>query len=122
MPEHAWPPTIELLLLDAGIDPGEPNEFRDVDRLKVVLDAAVTFVERVRADAFEGVDLEVAEPQTFADLRLGTVRLAYRWHVRRRSPDGLVQMAELGAGRVPSFDPDIERLLGIGKFRGVTFA
>lgn len=56
------------------------------------------------------------------DLHLGTLRLAGRWHTRRRSPDGLVAMAELGMGRVPSFDPDIERLLKIGRFRGAVFA
>lgn len=56
------------------------------------------------------------------DLILGTLRLAGRWHTRRRSPDGLVSMAELGAARVPSFDPDIERLLKIGRYRGAVFA
>jgi hypothetical protein len=31
-------------------------------------------------------------------------------------------MAELGAARIPSFDPDIERLLKIGRYRGPVFA
>jgi hypothetical protein len=31
-------------------------------------------------------------------------------------------MAELGGARVPSFDPDIERLLRIGRHSPVTFA
>lgn len=56
------------------------------------------------------------------DLHLGTLRLAGRWHTRRRSPDGLVAMAELGAARVPSFDPDIERLLKIGRYARAVFA
>jgi hypothetical protein len=43
------------------------------------------------------------------------VRLASRWHTRRRSPDALIEMGELGASRVPSFDPDIDRLLRIGR-------
>jgi hypothetical protein len=29
----------------------------------------------------------------------------------------MVDMGELGTTRVPSVDPDIERLLGIGRFR-----
>jgi hypothetical protein len=49
---------------------------------------------------------------------LGTVRLAARWHNRRRSPDGMLDMGELGNARIPTGDPDIERLLGIARFRG----
>jgi hypothetical protein len=45
------------------------------------------------------------------------LRLAGRWHTRRRSPDGLVAMAEMGAARVTSFDPDIDRLLRIGRHK-----
>jgi hypothetical protein len=47
------------------------------------------------------------------DIRLGTLRLAARWFVRRNSPNGLVQMGELGAGQVPAVDPDIYLQLGI---------
>jgi hypothetical protein len=47
------------------------------------------------------------------DIRLGTVRLAARWFIRRNSPSGLIQMGELGAGQVPAVDPDIYLQLGI---------
>lgn len=102
-------------LLDLKADLGVEDE-RDDDALRDVLAAAVAFVERMRPefDYTHPVITGFGPPE---DVRLGTIRLAGRWHTRRRSPDGLVQMAELGASRVPSFDPDIERLLGIGRYR-----
>lgn len=109
----AWPPLLDELKLDLKVD-----DARDDARLQTMLDAAVAFVERVRRGAFNfDGDLASTLPDPTADLRAGTLRLAGRWHTRRRSPDGLVAMAELGAARVPSFDPDIERMLGIGRYR-----
>lgn len=61
-------------------------------------------------------------PAPPADLKLGTLRLAGRLHSRRRSPDGLVFAGDYGSSRIPAIDPDIERLLGIGRFRGPVFA
>jgi hypothetical protein len=112
-----WPPTLDELKLDMGVD-----DDRDDDRLGQVLDAAVAFVVRVRPRFNYEADPDSALPAPPADIQLGTVRLAGRWHSRRRSPDALVDMAEMGASRVPSFDPDIERLLGIGRYRGPVFA
>lgn len=124
----SWPPTLDELKLDMKI---ELTDTDDDDDLTTVLDAAVAFVERVRP-AFNYTDspefvtdadgLLVDVPTPTSDLVLGTLRLAVRWHTRRRSPDGLIDMGELGAGRVPSFDPDIDRLLGIGRFAGPVFA
>ncbi|MDG4790376.1 hypothetical protein O7626_31405 [Micromonospora sp. WMMD1102] len=109
-----WPPTLTDLKQDMGPE-FEDDGGQDDDRLQLVLDASVAFVERVRSDVnFDGdlgSDLEDVSP----DLVLGTLRLASRWHTRRRSPDALIQMAEMGASRVPTFDPDIERLLQIGR-------
>ncbi len=93
----------------------DASDTRDDDRLQVVLDAAVTFVQRVRPRFNYTGEPAATYPEPAYDLILGTLRLAGRWHQRRRSPDALVQMAELGASRVPSFDPDIERLLRIGR-------
>lgn len=114
-----WPPVLEELKADLGVDVGDE---RDDDRLTQVLDAAVAFVERARPVFNYAGDELVDLPAPTDDLRLGTLRLAGRWHVRRRSPDGLIQMAELGSTRVPSFDPDIERLLRIGKYAPAAFA
>jgi hypothetical protein len=93
-----------------------PEDTRDDERLEEVLVAAMAFVERVRKGQFnfDGDPLCDA-PEPTADLKLGTLMLADRWHTRRRSPDGLVQMAELGSARVASFDPDIDRLLRLGR-------
>lgn len=114
-----WPPTLAELKLDMKIP---DDDTRDDDRLRQVLDAAVVFVERVRPgfnyQAESGSDL----PDVPDDLRLGTLRLAGRWHTRRRSPDALIEMGELGASRVPGVDPDIERLLGIGRYRAPVIA
>lgn len=117
-----WPPTLDDLKTDMGID---LPDTRDDAELSKCLNAAVSFVERVRADGYNfSGDLAstLPDPATAEDLQLGTLRLAGRWHTRRRSPDGLVQMAELGASRVPGFDPDIERLLCIGRFAKAVFA
>lgn len=114
----AWPPVLADLKLDLGVE-----DDRDDPRLGQVLDAAVGFVQRVRAGDFNfDADPESTLPAPTADLVLGTLRLAGRYHTRRRSPDGLVQMAELGASRVSSYDPDIDRLLGIGRFTPARFA
>jgi hypothetical protein len=114
----AWPPTLDELKLDAKVD-----DDRDDARLQLVLDAAVALVERVHRERFTFAGAPGPElPAPPDDLELGTLRLAYRWHVRRRSPDGLVAMGELGSSRVPSFDPDIERLLRLGRYAGPVIA
>lgn len=105
-----WPPELDDLKSDMKI-----TDDRDDDRLQVVLDAAVGFVERIHA----GSVLMVDPP---ADLVLGTLRLAGRWHIRRRSPDALIAAGDLGSARIPSVDADIDRLLRIGRHRGPVIA
>lgn len=110
-----WPPTLEALKRDLGSTydiVGDPAD----GQLQQVLDAAVAFVESVRPEFNYATDPLSELPEPTADLELGTLRLAGRWHTRRRSPDGLVAMAELGSARIPSFDPDIEKLLRIGRW------
>lgn len=111
----SWPPTLDALKLDLKI---EPEDTRDDQRLQQVLDASVFFVERVRAGGYNfagDLDSPLPDPADDSSLQLGTIRLAGRWHTRRRSPDALVDMGELGNTRVPGIDPDIERLLRIGR-------
>ncbi|MBB4689823.1 phage gp6-like head-tail connector protein [Amycolatopsis jiangsuensis] len=110
-----WPPQLTDLKEDATI-PGTGDDAV----LQSVLDAAVAMVQRVRSDLDFGPHPLGTPPSD--DVWLGTIRLAARWFARRRSPEALVDMAELGAARIPAFDPDIERLLGIGRFRGPVFA
>jgi hypothetical protein len=111
----AWPPTLEELKADQKI----PVDTDD-DSLQVNLDAAVAFVEAVRTDLDFSAEPEGKAPN--AQVILGTIRLAARWFTRRRSPEALVDAGELGSARVPSFDPDIERLLSIGRYRGPVVA
>lgn len=113
----AWPPTLDALKGDLGVTDG-----RDDAKLRTVLDAAVAFVQRVHAGAFDFADIAPDLPAVPDDLALGTLRLAARWHQRRRSPDGLIQMGDLGTARVTSYDVDIDRMLRIGKFRGSVIA
>lgn len=132
----SWPPTLVELKDELSSTPGTPGvpvgDTRDDTKLQRYLDAAVSFVERVRpqfnytadpvfvTDADTELQVEVPEPTP--DIVLGTLRLAIRWNTRRRSPDGLVAMAEQATARIPSFDPDIDRLLGIGRYRKAVFA
>ncbi|MBN9739545.1 hypothetical protein DMP23_00235 [Amycolatopsis sp. A1MSW2902] len=106
-----WPPTLDELRADLQVPDGVTD---DDPALQACLDAAVTFVERVRSDVdFAPHPLGKAPG---ADLALGTLRLAGRWFTRRRSPDALISMGDLGSARVPSFDPDIDQLLRVGRF------
>jgi hypothetical protein len=111
----AWPPELALLKTDMGI---AVEDTRDDVRLQMCLDAAVAVVERLREGDFTFSGTPTAElPAPGDDVELGTCRLAWRWHVRRRSPDALVAMGDLGTARVPAFDADVETLLGIGRHR-----
>ena len=115
----SWPPTLDDLKRDLEIE-----DTRDDVVLGDQLTAAVAFVERVHKASFDfATPPTTSLPSPPEDIVLGTVRLAGRWHTRRRSPDGLVNMgAELGSTRVTTSDVDIDRLLRIGRFRGSVFA
>lgn len=110
---------VELAALkaDLGI-----TDDRDDDGLQTQLDAALSFAHEVRADLNWDSDPDSELPAPTATHELGVIRLAGRWWTRRRSPDGLVQSNELGSSRIPSVDPDIERMLGIGRYRNPVFA
>lgn len=111
----AWPP--ELTDLKRDLKRGD-DDTADDEALQDDLNAAISYVEEQRAgDLNFAADPESTLPDPSDHVLLGTVRLAGRWNVRRNSPDGLVDMGELGQGRVPSVDPDIERMLGIGRWR-----
>ena len=109
-----WPPELDDLKIDNGVS---LDDHRDDEKLGQVLAAAVAFIETVHEETFTFSGSPTDElPAADVTLGLGTVRLAFRWHTRRRSPDALVSMSEMGAGRVPSFDPDIDRMCRLGRF------
>lgn len=114
----AWPPTLGDLKRDLKID-----DERDDARLTDVLAAALAKVIELRGDTLNLTDDPFSPlPSPDADIALGAVRLAARWHARRRSPDGLIDAGEFGTSRVAFYDSDIERLLKIGRYRGPVFA
>lgn len=120
-PDQIWPPTLAQLKGDLNIAPDDTEQDIELNRQ---LQAAITFVEDRRRDSFNFHDESLVElPDPTRLLALGTIRLAGRWNARKRSQDGLVVMGpDLGSSRVPSFDPDIDRMLGIGRFSGPQFA
>lgn len=71
--------------------------------------AAAAYVERVRAD------LDWTAPVA-ADVVTGAAILASRLHARSGSPLGLASFAEFGPSAVLRLDPDVERLLGLGRY------
>lgn len=111
-----WPPQLADLKTDLKID---LSDTLDDDRLTMDLDAAIAWALRLgKPYRFDLTDPDqVGLPDPPADFWLGTVRYAGRLNDRRRSRDGMINMGELGVGRVTSYDNDIDRLMGIGKFR-----
>jgi hypothetical protein len=112
-----WPPQLDDLKADLGVP---RTDTRDDAQLQVVLDAAIATVEQELAGSYNFRSASVLElllPTPPANVILGTIRYAIRWKTRSNSPDGLVDMGELGSARIPSFDPDIEQLLGIRRYR-----
>ncbi len=123
MTHASWPPDLPTLKDDGAI-PAEDTE--DDAALQRRLDAAVSFVQRRRKDAFAlDDDGFPVEPIVFSErgereassLLLGTLMLAHRLFARRRSPDVVLWMAETGTTRVPFEDRDLVRMLGLHRPR-----
>lgn len=99
--------TLEQLKNDQTLDQNSLTD-RDDEALQRTLDAAVSWVMQHRPD------LDYHGPWTVPmHVQLGTIRLAARWFVRRVSPDGTINLGDLGSGVVLSTDPDIWMQLGI---------
>lgn len=117
-----WPP--ELSDLKSDMANTNVIDDRNDAKLTLDLDAAIAYVERVRgADINFAAVVDSTLPDPTDDLFLGTLRLAVRYGHRRKSPDGLVSFGnDLGSGRVPSWDSDIEQLLGVGHYAPLRFS
>lgn len=114
---RTWPPTVADVKTDTSI-----KIDTDDDRLSMVLDAAIAYVQDKRKRFNYTADPLSCDPDPTDDLWLGTVRLAGRWHIRRRSAAGQIYGGDGATDTVPYVDPDIERLLGIGRFTKGAFA
>jgi hypothetical protein len=113
-----WPPQLD----DLKAELNRPRtDTADDAQLQSTLDAAVATVERERYGDLNFVGATTGAtallPVPSADVVTGTLRLAVRWWHRKRSPEGFVDLGEFGHSRVPRFDTDIDRLLGVGSYR-----
>jgi hypothetical protein len=117
MGNRVWPPTVDDLKADQTV-----TVTADDAVLGTCLDAAIAHFEDVRGGEinFTG-DILDCNPAPTDTQWLGVLRQAARWADRRRSADGIIVAGDLGTTRVPSFDPDIERMLGLGRYRGPVF-
>jgi hypothetical protein len=113
--EHAWLPMAEVRShLGLAVDDPDP------DGLELARKAAAAYVERVRPDRFGVVDGE--DVATIDDAILaGAVILTARLFARRQSPAGIASYGEFGPAQVLRLDPDVERLIGVGRYARPTF-
>lgn len=101
-------PGYEWLPVEDVAGPGyQGDPAADVD-LEAARAGAASYVERVRPD----LDW-VAGPSD--DVKLGALILARRFYARKGSPMGVATFAEFGAAQIVRLDPDVERLLGLGR-------
>lgn len=104
-----WLPLADVLA-ELRVTAGTPDAAA-ADRARV---AAASYVERHRRDLL----VPVGDGTAFAPdaaVRHGALLLAARLYARRSSPAGLASYAEFGPAPVLRLDPDVERLLGLGR-------
>jgi hypothetical protein len=73
--------------------------------------AAAAYVERVRKDLFD--EAGVYTPNQ--DVVQAGLLLTSRLYARRSTPQGLASFGEFGPGTILRGDPDVDRLLGLGR-------
>lgn len=123
-----WPPQLPDLKDDLAVQSDDQVGDDGDPWLQAMLNAAIAIVERDLDGVwdFTGSDVDIETglplPPPPFNVWLGTIRLAARLNARRSTPEGLVQLGELGSTQIPSFDVDIARLLGVGPFAPPTLA
>lgn len=110
-----WPPSLDDLKAEL-----KSPDTRDDAGLDSALAAAIAYVEGPQGRGgdfnFLGTPGSLL-PYPDADIERGTLHLAIRYYARRNSPDGLIDAGEFGSVRIPTSDVDLERQLGVGRFR-----
>lgn len=101
-----WLP-LTAVLAHLGVDAGSAQQ-PDADRARL---AAAAYVQRARPDLLSVAG--VYEPGS--DVAHGGLLLAARLYARRGTPQGLASFGEFGPGTILRLDPDVERLLGLGR-------
>lgn len=113
--------------LDAGqvteILGGSLSGDLDAGALQEACDAARSFVEEKRADLWvsDGADPPALTYTPTAAVVHGAAMYAYRLYHRRKSPLGILGTTDVGPAGILREDPDIARLLGIGRSRRFRF-
>lgn len=110
-------PQVDTLL---GADLAGPT---DDDAMQACCDAARSFVEDRRGDLFvsDGGDPPVLTYTPTPAVIHGAAMYAHRLYHRRKSPLGILGSTDVGDSGILREDPDIARLLGIGRSRRFAF-
>lgn len=108
--DASWLPLADVLAHVGNVPVDSPNA-GDVERSRL---AACAYVERLRPDLLDAV---AAPPVYLAtpDVAYGALLLAARLFARKGSPAGLASYGEFGPAAVLRLDPDVERLLSLGR-------
>lgn len=109
MSEHSWLP-LAGVLDHVGVDDGSDK----ADAVERARSAAAAYVERMRPDLWTTVDDEPIYSAT-DDIIEAAILYTARLYSRKGSPAGVVSFGDVGA-TLPRLDPDIERLLGVGRY------
>lgn len=108
MTAPADPATLETWLPLPADVPGSPGSHGA--RL-----AAAQLVRRARPDLFDATTVPPTVPTDAAVIYGGQLLTARLW-ARRGSPAGIATFGEFGPGAILRLDPDVERLLGVGRY------
>lgn len=105
---YAWLPAERVkAALGRGMVEGTPQDLEDARR------AAAAWVEDHRRDL---VWLDALEGDVPPTVWMGAVLLTNHILSRHGSPQGLAEFGEFGPAAIVRSDPDVERLLGIGRY------
>lgn len=109
MSDHAWLP-VDQVNAWLQLDPGDPQ----TAAAELCRVAAADHCERQRPDLFAPVDGVL--PPVGDRIVFAGVLAAARLYARRSSPAGLASFGEFGAAEVLRLDPDVSKLLGVGRY------
>lgn len=104
--DGSWLPQLDVLAHLST--PADSPQAADVNRARL---AAAAVVEQLRPDLYDGLGGYAATP----NVRHGALLLAARLFARKGSPAGLATYGEFGPAAVLRLDPDVERLLRVGR-------
>lgn len=112
--DGSWLPA-SAVLTQLGAEAGSPQAV-EADHYRR---AAASWVEGARRDLQTVVITPDATTVTYdppPEVVLGAAMLAARLYARKGSPTGLASFGEFGPAAVLRLDPDVERLLGVGRY------